>query len=55
MQPVSKQPLGKHIPAETISELLVGNGSVNTPTIRALLGTVFSIRSVQSDYKEGFS
>jgi hypothetical protein len=56
MQPVSKEQLGKHILAETISDLLLGNGSVNTPTtIRRFLETVFSIRSVQSGYKEEFS
>jgi hypothetical protein len=33
----------------------LNKGSVNMPTIRVLLETVFSIRSVQSGYKEEFS
>jgi hypothetical protein len=46
---------GKHVPAKTISELLLGNGSVNTRiTIWVLLETVFSIRPVKSGYKEEF-
>jgi hypothetical protein len=43
-------------PAEMISEMLLANGSVNTPTtIGVLWETVFSIRSVHSGYKEQFS
>jgi hypothetical protein len=38
-----------------ISELLLGNGLANTPTIGVLLVTVFSVRSVQSGSKEEFS
>jgi hypothetical protein len=34
----------------------ISNGSINTPTIIGVLSeTVFSIRSVQSGYKEEFS
>jgi hypothetical protein len=42
MQPVSRQRIGKHVPAVT---------NTNT-TIEVLLETVFSIRSVQNGYKE---
>jgi hypothetical protein len=42
MQPVSRQRVGKHVPAET-----------NTNTeIELLLEKVFSIQSLQSGYKE---
>jgi hypothetical protein len=42
MQPVYRQQIGKHVPA-----------AKNThTTIELLLETVFSNRSVQSDYKE---
>jgi hypothetical protein len=56
MKTISKQRLGKHVPAEIISELLIGKGSVNTPTTKGLLlEMVFSIHSMQSGYKEEFS
>jgi hypothetical protein len=42
MQPVSRQQIGEHVPAAT---------NTNTTT-ELLLETVFSIRSVQSFYKE---
>jgi hypothetical protein len=42
MQPVSRQRIGKHIPAAT---------KTNT-TIELLLETAFSTRSAQSGYKE---
>jgi hypothetical protein len=42
MQPVSRQRIGKHVPAAT---------STHT-TVELLLETVFSTRSVQSGYKE---
>jgi hypothetical protein len=42
MQPVSRQRIGKHIPAAMNSHT----------TIELLLETVFSTRSVQSGYKE---
>jgi hypothetical protein len=42
MQPVSRQRIGKHVPAAT---------NMNT-TIELLLETVFSTRSVQYGYKE---
>jgi hypothetical protein len=42
MQPVSRQQIGKHIPAAM---------NMNTTT-ELLLETVFSTRSVQSGYKE---
>jgi hypothetical protein len=42
MQPVSRQRIGRHVPA-----------AMNTQTIiELLLETVFSIQSVQSGYKE---
>jgi hypothetical protein len=41
MQPVSRQRISKHIPAET-----------DTSTTELLLEMVFYTRSVQSDYKE---
>jgi hypothetical protein len=57
---IARQRLGKHIPAaantlirkeETVSKQRIGKHT----TIRVLLETVFSFRSVQSSYKEEFS
>jgi hypothetical protein len=42
MKPVSRQQIGKHVPAATDTHT----------TIELLLETVFSVRSVQSGYKE---
>jgi hypothetical protein len=59
MMPESWQRLGKQVPAEmntqaTIEEP-VSKHRIGKHTIRVLLKTVFSVRSLQSGYKEEFS
>jgi hypothetical protein len=62
--PVNKQRLCKQQPllgnarnnrTTGLCNPFLSNSSVNMPTIGILLETVFSIRSVQSSYKEEFS
>jgi hypothetical protein len=48
---IARQLLGKRVPSEPVSKLRI----INYTKIGGLLDTVFSVRSVQSCYKEEFS